>query len=79
MQQIISDSRSEVDSSSSDFWVMVAALKVCETKIASVAAGFGVHKLDLLILERVFTIKLLSHSIFTYLLVSQPDTFMIST
>lgn len=27
LQQIISDSRSEVDSSSSDFWVMVAALK----------------------------------------------------
>ncbi|KAM5580640.1 hypothetical protein ABKV19_010075 [Rosa sericea] len=27
LQQIISDSRSEIDSSSSDFWVMVAALK----------------------------------------------------
>ena len=33
-RQIIDDSHAEVDSSSSDFWVMVAALKVGETKVS---------------------------------------------
>lgn len=55
LQQIISDSRSEIDSSSSDFWVMVAALKVCETKIESVETGYNVHKLDnVYVSENVF-------------------------
>lgn len=35
LQQVINDSCAEVNSSSSDFWIMVAALKVGETKIAS--------------------------------------------
>ena len=31
---IIDDSHAEVDSSSSDFWVMVAALKVGESRVS---------------------------------------------
>ncbi|XP_062002701.1 NEDD8-activating enzyme E1 regulatory subunit AXR1-like [Rosa rugosa] len=30
---------------------MVAALKICETKIESATTGYSVHKLDLFILE----------------------------
>lgn len=35
LQQILNDSSAEVDSSSSDFWVLVAALKVGAPGIAS--------------------------------------------
>ena len=34
LRQIIDDSHAEVDSSSSDFWVMVAALKVGESRVS---------------------------------------------
>jgi len=37
LQQILNDSSAEVDSNSSDFWVLVAALKVGASVIASLA------------------------------------------
>lgn len=55
----------EVDSSSSDFWVMVAALKVCETNIASITTGYSALR-----------IKLLSHKCISSR-VSQTDSFFI--
>lgn len=38
MQQILNDSSAEVESNSSDFWVMVAALKVCSSKMVVTSA-----------------------------------------
>jgi hypothetical protein len=43
LQHILNDSSVEVDSSSSDFWVLVAALKVGASHIASHPTLIQIH------------------------------------